>query len=529
MCPTSNQPDSALPARRWLRVHVSTWVLLSLLAVPLVLISVPGEIRLADNYDEYRYGWPLVYRVDQDPVQNLFDLRNEAPWTLADAWQLHAEGIWYPWALVVDLISCCAILFIASVGWQWWLRQRKRWYQFGLKEMLLATIVFAALWGYAGVGYVRENRIVAHLSEEMGEPNEPNPTGRQFSIQKEYHGPRWLAKLVGTRRLPFFDRVTYCEIECDNPAFIRDRLNELSGLHHLYGLSLDDQGFKGESITDKNLEIIGSFSQLHSLALRGHGITDAGIVCLESLTRLTDLDVTSTSVTDIGLRALLAKNSKLRTTPSLRQASITAIQAMGGDAVGTHTNAIPDHGFALVEIKDVDGADLHLERLREFPRLQRLYLRNLELTSEDLADVANCHELVELVFQNIRHKNVRRRATSLIDIAFVTEMTKLQLLDLKGTQVGDAGLVNIARLDLLGSLNLASTGVTDAGLVRLQSLPVLRELRLYHNALSDDAAAVLEQFSDLDRLYLDSSQLSPLVVSGLRRSLPQCKISVIQP
>ena len=58
---------------------------------------------------------------------------------------------------------------------------------------------------------------------------------------------------------------------------------------------------------------------------------------------------------------------------------------------------------------------------------------------------------------------------------YLRQLTKLQSLTLWGTQVTDAGLVNVKGLTQLQSLNLSKTQVTDAGLVNLKGLMKLQD------------------------------------------------------
>jgi hypothetical protein len=61
-----------------------------------------------------------------------------------------------------------------------------------------------------------------------------------------------------------------------------------------------------------------------------------------------------------------------------------------------------------------------------------------------------------------------------------TEPTRLGLLDLTSTEVGDARLAHLATMQKLAQLDLTGTRVTGAGLGRLKSCPSLPYLFLGH-------------------------------------------------
>ena len=58
------------------------------------------------------------------------------------------------------------------------------------------------------------------------------------------------------------------------------------------------------------------------------------------------------------------------------------------------------------------------------------------------------------------------------------DLTRLEVLDLAGTKVTDAGLAHLEDLPRLQVLDLSHTGVTAAGLDHLKKLDGLKELYL---------------------------------------------------
>lgn len=94
-------------------------------------------------------------------------------------------------------------------------------------------------------------------------------------------------------------------------------------------------------------------------------------------------------------------------------------------------------------------------------------------------------------------------------------------LSLAGTQVTDAGLVHVARLDGLLSLDLRRTAVTAAGLTTLASLSNLQTLNVTSTELGDDAVHALASLSGLRRVHLFDSGLDAGALEQLAAARPE--------
>ena len=81
-------------------------------------------------------------------------------------------------------------------------------------------------------------------------------------------------------------------------------------------------------------------------------------------------------------------------------------------------------------------------------------------------------------------------------------LPRLQTLDLYGTEVSDAGLQYLKGLTRLKSLDLNSTKVSDAGLEHLKGLTQLQVLDLSSTNVSDTGLEHLKRLTQLQRLYL---------------------------
>jgi Leucine-rich repeat (LRR) protein len=101
-------------------------------------------------------------------------------------------------------------------------------------------------------------------------------------------------------------------------------------------------------------------------------------------------------------------------------------------------------------------------------------------------------------------------------------LSECEYLDLRDTQVTDAGLVHLKNARKLETLSLG-TGFTDAGMAHLSSLTNLRWLSLAGTQVTDTGLEQLKGMSHLKGLYLAGTQVSNEAVQRLEQALPTCK------
>jgi hypothetical protein len=90
----------------------------------------------------------------------------------------------------------------------------------------------------------------------------------------------------------------------------------------------------------------------------------------------------------------------------------------------------------------------------------------------------------------------------------------LASLELFRSNLSDADVQHIARLNGLRALNLSGTSITNQALLSLQSLPHLRELNLANTSVDDNCIDVLLRFPSLQEINL-GAQVSPEGLSRL--------------
>ncbi len=125
---------------------------------------------------------------------------------------------------------------------------------------------------------------------------------------------------------------------------------------------------------------------------------------------------------------------------------------------------------------------------------ERIELRGHQIDDADLQDLAGSEELLVL--------DVANTAITNEGLKHLAECQNLQLLDVDNTAVNDDGLHHLSGLEQLTTLHLSGTGVTDQGLSHLGGLVNLQRLDLNDTAMT---GAGLVHLQDLPLLTLSLS------------------------
>jgi hypothetical protein len=107
-------------------------------------------------------------------------------------------------------------------------------------------------------------------------------------------------------------------------------------------------------------------------------------------------------------------------------------------------------------------------------------------------------------------------------MAHLKGLSKVAVLALQGSAVGDDGLPVLATLPGLRTLGLAKTKVTDAGLAHLKALPQLKYLSLSGNPITDAGLERLKSLTNLTGLNLDSTRITD---AGLQHLSPMKRLT----
>lgn len=98
------------------------------------------------------------------------------------------------------------------------------------------------------------------------------------------------------------------------------------------------------------------------------------------------------------------------------------------------------------------------------------------------------------------------------DLAILAEVENLEMLDLSGSPISDAGIKHIAGLTKLNTLNLTDTQVTGEGIIALMDLPLFQ---IAYKNCSDDVAIAIADITTVKILQLDGPHLTNVGIAAL--------------
>ncbi len=121
---TGEATTSSAPRRPWHRPHRSTWIVLALAAVALVILIVPGEIQSGSqgSYGLYEYlnhgwPWPYVQRMRHFPFPARHtDLWPGPAWIMPWAWSYEGVERFSLLNLVLDVLVALLLLALLAIA-----------------------------------------------------------------------------------------------------------------------------------------------------------------------------------------------------------------------------------------------------------------------------------------------------------------------------------------------------------------------------------------------------------------------------
>jgi hypothetical protein len=220
-------------------------------------------------------------------------------------------------------------------------------------------------------------------------------------------------------------------------------------------------------------------------------VTDGGLNHFEECENLRALNLAGTPVTDAGMANF--KNCNSLTTLALVNTKV-------GNAGLTHFRDCKD--LAYLDLGRTAVTDAGLANFKECKKLTHLYLFDCQVADEGLANFIDCPNLVELFLGGTRTTDAGLRQ-------YFQGCKSLKRLELRQTQVGDAGIASFKDCKDLNFLDLSATSVGDAGLAHFIICQNLRQI------------------------LLSKTKVTAAGVSEFSKALPQCKIEwdggVIEP
>ena len=158
----------------------------------------------------------------------------------------------------------------------------------------------------------------------------------------------------------------------------------------------------------------------------------------------------------------------------------------------------------------------HVHRLAWMPYLTDLSLENTAINDQDLVYISNLKKLEWL--------NLWQTAISDDGLHQLAHLTKLQHLPVGGTSITDAGLVHLSNLTELRYLGLRRTAITDAGVANLQSFTQLEALNLGETKVTNACIPQLSTLRTLKKLWINDTAISTEGLRQLQEALPGCLI-----
>lgn len=157
-------------------------------------------------------------------------------------------------------------------------------------------------------------------------------------------------------------------------------------------------------------------------------------------------------------------------------------------------------------------ADSHLRLLRQQTEIHTLLADHSQITDAGLESVAGLHNLRWLDLSD------SPQVTS-AGMKHLHDLTQLEFINLRRTQVSDEGLAHLQDKKHLRRLDLGMTKVTGTGLRRVTASTQLRELHFWGNVVEDDSLAALRGMTQLRKLDLGGA---PVTDAGLKH-LSRCR------
>jgi len=129
-------------------------------------------------------------------------------------------------------------------------------------------------------------------------------------------------------------------------------------------------------------------------------------------------------------------------------------------------------------------------------------------------------------FLTVNSVNVRKTFNDAGVKALVPVAPQLAWLDVSKTQITDAALADVAKLNNLTRLHLENTAVTDAGLAHIANLEKLEYLNLYGTKITDAGLAHLKGLKNLRKLFVWQTGATEKGAADLKSALPGCDINM---
>lgn len=142
----------------------------------------------------------------------------------------------------------------------------------------------------------------------------------------------------------------------------------------------------------------------------------------------------------------------------------------------------------------------YLRLLKPFSELTTLNVSGTQITDAGMLEIGKFTSLTSLY--------ISKAEISDVGVKELRHLNNLTTLNIVGNKITDEGLKSIGELTQLERLHIGRSDVTEVGLKELNNLKNLRELNLANASLNDACVKELSQFTSLTILLLGSNEMT---------------------
>lgn len=176
-----------------------------------------------------------------------------------------------------------------------------------------------------------------------------------------------------------------------------------------------------------------------------------------------------------------------------------------------------DYFGNVVAVDLIDfGTDELLVEVSKLTRLEDLQLNGSEVTDAGLAFLSGLTKL--------KHLTLRKSKVTDAGLIHLKALTNLEQLHLGETDCGDAGLKHLRGLPRLKMLGLRYTKIAEGEFVNLKEMTNLEELRIGGNTIGDVGLVQLKKLTGLKILGLSGTDVTDDGVEDFQLTLPNVQI-----
>jgi len=254
---------------------------------------------------------------------------------------------------------------------------------------------------------------------------------------------------------------------------------------------------------------VAQLTHLRSLDLSGCNVRDADLAFLRPLTRLEYLDLSGNPITDQGL-VFLKHHSQLK------DLFLYRTHATGKGLSGSNHLRLTSFALSFKIPPDYRGPPLaraDMSWLKYSTRLRRLSLEDVEMSRDQISDLARFENLELLTLANVGLTN---KAGNVFP-----RLKKLTYLGIDGNHVSDAILRDVSSCRGLTTLSVANTLVTDEGLKYLTGMSSLHAVLARHTQITVGGVKSFKASAASPRAHVSIDRPSQSVRSLHKRRMPE--------